>query len=269
MSMLFAVHIADGVLAWTWLVGGWTAAFLLIAIASRRVPPDDVPRIGLFAAAIFVGSQLHVPLGVTTVHLLLNGIAGIALGVRAPLAIAVGLTLQSLLFGHGGKLALGVNVVVLALPALATGLVAGPLRRLQKSITVRGLLAVAVGAWIAVAVMSIQIAVAKWQGESAQVIVESLDAWWLRRTGIGVPLLILSCAVGWFVPAKHAVGVLIGGGCALATVLLNAAVVAGGGLDGVRSAAVVTLIAHLPVIAVEALAAAVMLPLIANRPTPE
>ena len=78
-----------------------------------------MPRVALLAAAFFVASSIHVKLGPTSVHLLLNGLVGVMLGVRAPLAILLGVALQALLLAHGGISAIGVNACVEALPALA------------------------------------------------------------------------------------------------------------------------------------------------------
>ena len=66
-------------------------------------------------------AHVHVRVGPSSAHLLLNGLIGVVLGRRAVLAILVGLTLQAILFGHGGFLTLGVNTCVMALPALAVG----------------------------------------------------------------------------------------------------------------------------------------------------
>src|SRR5581483_12166105 len=126
---LFAVHLSDGVVAGPWLVGGWVVAALIVAAACRRIDEAEVPRIGVLTAAFFVGSQVHLPLGGVSAHLLLNGLVGVILGMRAGLAIAVGLLLQSLLLGHGRLTVLGVNVAVYALPAVAAGAACGPLRR--------------------------------------------------------------------------------------------------------------------------------------------
>ena len=75
------------------------------------------------AAAFFVATLIHVKVGPTSVHLLLNGLVGVILGRRAPLAIAVGLFLQAALLGHGGFLPLGVNTCVMSLPALLASLI--------------------------------------------------------------------------------------------------------------------------------------------------
>jgi cobalt/nickel transport system permease protein len=120
--MLFAVHISDGILAAPWWLGGFVLAAVLLWIAAYRLRDEEVPRIALLTAAVFIASSIHVRLGPSSVHLLLNGLAGVLLGWRVSLAIAVGLLLQAVLIGHGGYYALGVNTCVLTLPALACGL---------------------------------------------------------------------------------------------------------------------------------------------------
>ena len=67
-------------------------------------------------------SLVHVPLGPTSVHLLLPGLVGALLGPSAFLAIALGLVLQSLMFQFGGLTALGGNALLMGLPALGCGL---------------------------------------------------------------------------------------------------------------------------------------------------
>jgi cobalt/nickel transport system permease protein len=115
---IFAVHISDGVLSPIFLAIGFAVAVILLIPALIRVHEDEIPRIGLLTAAFFVASLIHVKVGVTSVHLLLTGLVGVVLGRRAPLAIAVALPLQALLLGHGGFTALGVNAVVMTVPAL-------------------------------------------------------------------------------------------------------------------------------------------------------
>jgi cobalt/nickel transport system permease protein len=121
-----AVHIPDGLLALPWLLAGFALAGLLALLASCRIRDEEIPRIALFSAAFFVASLMHLPVGPTSVHLLLNGLVGVILGRRAPLAILIGLGLQAILFGHGGLTTIGVNACVQIVPAtLAAWLFAG------------------------------------------------------------------------------------------------------------------------------------------------
>src|SRR5262245_51475814 len=120
LSLPFAVHISDGVLSLSVVVLGFAGAALLAAFAAWRVREEEIPRIALLTAAFFVASSIHVKLGpATSVHLLLNGLVGVVLGRRAPLAILVGVALQALLIPHGGLTTIGVNATVEMLPALA------------------------------------------------------------------------------------------------------------------------------------------------------
>jgi cobalt/nickel transport system permease protein len=114
---LFAVHISDGVLSEPWWIGGFAAAAVCVWLGVRRMHENDIARVALMTAALFIASSMHVPVGLTSVHLLLNGLAGVLLGVRAAAAIAVALLLQAVLLGHGGLYALGVNIVVQTIPA--------------------------------------------------------------------------------------------------------------------------------------------------------
>jgi cobalt/nickel transport system permease protein len=121
--LLFAVHISDGVLAWPWLIGGFAIAAALAVLGSLRLREEEIPRIAVLSAAFFVASLIHVRVGIGSVHLLLNGLVGVILGPRATLAILTGLVLQTLLFSHGGLGTLGVNTVIISVPALAAGAV--------------------------------------------------------------------------------------------------------------------------------------------------
>ncbi len=117
-TLLLAVHISDGILAWPWWSGGLALAALLALFGAWRIRDDEIPQIALLTAAFFVASSIHVRVFPTSVHLLLNGLVGVILGRRAALAIPVGLFLQAALLGHGGFLTLGVNSCVMVLPAL-------------------------------------------------------------------------------------------------------------------------------------------------------
>ena len=79
---------------------------------------DKVPEVAVFASAFFVASLIHVPLGPSSVHLILNGLMGLVLGWAAFPAILVALLLQAVLFQFGGLTTLGVNTVTMGLPAI-------------------------------------------------------------------------------------------------------------------------------------------------------
>ena len=109
-ALLWAVHISDGVLGWPWRAAGFLLTGILVLMASlsggglcSRGREEEVPRIALLTAAFFVASSIHVKVGPTSAHLLLNGLVGVVLGWRAPLAIVIGVTLQALLIPHGSN----------------------------------------------------------------------------------------------------------------------------------------------------------------------
>ena len=89
------------------------------ALGLRRIDYQRVPQVALLSSAFFVASLIHVPLGGASVHLVLNGLVGLVLGWAAFPAILIALVLQSLLFGFGGVTTLGINTLVMALPAVA------------------------------------------------------------------------------------------------------------------------------------------------------
>lgn len=117
-------HIPDGVLSVPVLVGGGLIAAAGLALALRRLDELTIPRTAIFSAGFFVVSLVVIPIGPTSVHLLLAGLMGIVIGVLTIPAVLVALLLQSALFGFGGLTAIGVNTVNIALPGVILGAVA-------------------------------------------------------------------------------------------------------------------------------------------------
>lgn len=126
-------HIPDGVLAAPILIGGAVVTCAAVTLAVRRLQPEQIPQAAVMAATFFVASLISVPVGVSSVHLILNGLMGLLLGWAAVPAIMVALLLQTIFFGFGGVLVLGVNAMNIALPALLCALfLRGPLQRAGK-----------------------------------------------------------------------------------------------------------------------------------------
>ena len=118
------MHIYEGVLAGTphgqaLLLAGAAAAAAGTATRLRKLDYDRVPQVAVLSAAFFVASLIHVPLGPTSVHLVLSGLLGLVLGWAAFPAVLVALILQAVFFSFGGPTTLGLNTVVMALPAVA------------------------------------------------------------------------------------------------------------------------------------------------------
>lgn len=117
------VHISDGILAeWLW-GGGWAVTAIILAYAFSKMKTEDVPRLSVITAAVFVSSLIHLSIGLTSVHFILNGFAGVMLGILAYPCIFVALVLQCLLFGHGGVTTIGINTVNMGVPALVAYLI--------------------------------------------------------------------------------------------------------------------------------------------------
>lgn len=112
------MHIADGVLPAWMLAAGFLATSVLLYFSLYKIDAEEIPKISLVTAALFVASLAHFPVGPTSVHLLLDGLAGMMLGRRAFVSVFVALALQAAFFQHGGLTALGINALNMGIPAL-------------------------------------------------------------------------------------------------------------------------------------------------------
>lgn len=113
------MHLSEGVLHTPVLLAGVVFAVVGVAVGLRRLESERLPLTALFAAAFFVAGTIHVPVGIGSVHLILNGMAGLFLGWAVFPAFLIALLLQVLFFSFGGFAVLGVNLCVMALPAVA------------------------------------------------------------------------------------------------------------------------------------------------------
>ncbi|MBK1624404.1 cobalt transporter CbiM [Afifella marina] len=112
------MHIVDGALANDVVIGGTVLAVGGIALGLKSLTAEKMPAAGVLSATFFVASLIHVPIGPSSVHLIMNGLAGLVLGWAAFPALFVGLLLQAVFFGFGGLTVLGVNTLNIALPAV-------------------------------------------------------------------------------------------------------------------------------------------------------
>ena len=112
------MHIVDGALSDSVVIGGAILAVAGVAYGLKRMDLDRIPQVGILSAAFFLASLIHVPVGPSSLHLILNGLIGLALGWTAIPALFVALLLQAVFFGYGGLIVLGVNTVNIALPAV-------------------------------------------------------------------------------------------------------------------------------------------------------
>lgn len=112
------MHIAEGVLSPAVLAGGAVLALAGTALGLRKLEYDRLVAVGILSAAFFVASLIHVPVGLSSAHLVLNGLVGVLLGWAAFPSILVALLLQALLFQFGGITILGVNVFTMGFAAV-------------------------------------------------------------------------------------------------------------------------------------------------------
>lgn len=153
------MHLSDGVVSAPVLLVGSAIAALATTRGLRVLSPERLPLAALLAAALFVGGTIHVPVGVGSVHLVLNGLAGVLLGWVIFPVVLVGLALQALLLSFGGFTVLGINLLILALPGLLARAVVTPmLRRGRLDPTWAGGLAAAIAILGSVALTAITLA---------------------------------------------------------------------------------------------------------------
>ena len=112
------MHIVDGALSDSVVIGGAILAVAGVAYGLKRMDLDRIPQMGILSASFFIASLIHVPVGPSSLHLILNGLIGLALGWTAFPALFVALLLQAIFFGYGGLIVLGVNTLNIALPAV-------------------------------------------------------------------------------------------------------------------------------------------------------
>lgn len=105
------MHISEGILSAPVLATGALLALAGMGIGLKKM--KDIPLCAMLAAAFFVASLIHVPVGLGNAHLLLAGLCGVLLGWGAFPAIFTALALQALLFQYGGLTTLGVNTATI------------------------------------------------------------------------------------------------------------------------------------------------------------
>jgi cobalt/nickel transport system permease protein len=116
------MHISEGVLSAPVLITGAAIAIAGTAVGIKRLDEERIAHAGILSSAFFVASFIHVPVGPANVHLVMNGLVGLLLGWSAFPAILAALILQAVMFQYGGITTLGVNTVIMGLPAVFCGL---------------------------------------------------------------------------------------------------------------------------------------------------
>jgi cobalt/nickel transport system permease protein len=112
------MHISEGILSTPIIVVTTTIIVPLIALIVKKIENKDITKVAMMSGLFFISSFIHIPLGFTSIHLVLSGLIGAVLGLNAILAIFIALIFQALFFGYGGISTLGINTLIIALPAL-------------------------------------------------------------------------------------------------------------------------------------------------------
>ncbi len=112
------MHISEGILSPKVLGVGMVLAAAGTAVGLKKLKEENIPQAAVLSAAFFVASLIHVPIGPSSTHLILNGMLGLMLGWAAFPSILIALLLQGVLFQFGGITTLGVNTVIMATPAV-------------------------------------------------------------------------------------------------------------------------------------------------------
>ena len=117
------MHISEGILPGQLCIGGYGFTSLITWYSLRQInrlpnPQASIPKASLLTAAFFVASSIHIPIPPASVHLVLNGLLGTVLGYYAFPAILIGLFFQGIMFGHGGLTTLGINALIMGIPAI-------------------------------------------------------------------------------------------------------------------------------------------------------
>ena len=113
------MHIADGLLPVSVCIAADAAALGGVYLGGKNLDSDEIPRMGIFTAALFAVSIIHFPIGGTSLHLGLYGLAGMIFARRSFPILFVVLLFHSLIFQHGGLLSIGINTLSMACGALA------------------------------------------------------------------------------------------------------------------------------------------------------
>ncbi len=173
------MHIPDGFIntgtaAVTWVASAGGVGYSVRRL-SRELQERQVPLMGVTAAFIFAAQMMNFAVaGGTSGHLLGAALATILLGPWAGcLVLTAVLAVQALLFQDGGVVALGANILNMAVVGVAVAwLVYYGLRRLLGTRGWSTFAAGFAGAWLSVVCASLAVATELWlSGTSPAVVV--------------------------------------------------------------------------------------------------
>lgn len=123
------MHISEGILSPPVLITGAALTGVGLVLGLKTLKAEKIPEVAVLSSTFFVASLIHIPIGPSSAHLVLNGLVGLLLGWSAFPAIFLGLLLQALIFQFGGLTTLGVNTFAMAFPPVVLSYI---LRRFLK-----------------------------------------------------------------------------------------------------------------------------------------
>jgi len=160
------VHIPDGFLSTGVVASTYVVSIGGVGFAARqaaqKLGEKHIPLVGLTAAFIFAAQMLNFPVvGGTSGHLVGAALAVILLGPwTGVLVMSLVLIVQAFVFQDGGLLALGANILSMAIVGCFTGhLVYQGLRRVLGESRKRFLVSGFIAAWTTVLIASVVAAV--------------------------------------------------------------------------------------------------------------
>ena len=130
------MHISDGVLSLEVATVSTVVAFGFLVYSFKKLPNDKIALASAMSALFFVASFIHIPFGVTQIHLMLIGFIGVFLGSTAIFSISLALILQAFLLGFGGLSSIGANILIMGVASYLVFLIFKLefLRRLNEKI---------------------------------------------------------------------------------------------------------------------------------------
>jgi cobalt/nickel transport system permease protein len=189
------MHIPDGFVNTGTSVAAWVVSAGGVGYAVRRVNQElderQIPLMGVTAAFIFAAQMMNFTVaGGTSGHLLGGALAAILLGPWAgTLVLTTVLAVQALLFQDGGLLALGLNVLNMAIIGVLVGwLVYAGLRRLLGQRTWATMVSGFAAAWLSVVIASL--------AASAELAISGTSPWAVVLPAMGLVHMLIGVGEG-------------------------------------------------------------------------
>lgn len=191
-----AMHAPDGFFSLPLALAGYAVSVAVIGYAvyrtNRQLNERMVPLMGVMAAFIFAAQMINFPVaGGTSGHLIGGVLAAILLGPWAAILVMTAVVaIQALLFQDGGLVALGVNLVNMAVLNSLLGYLIYRFAGGTGTSTARLVVPAFLAAWISVelsaVVVGIELAIS---GTSPLVVAVTSMAGWHALIGVGEGLI--------------------------------------------------------------------------------